>query len=55
MRLVEFADTKPYTPSADDVADFLKQLDRSWPRAAVAYVLGIRKPATNRQRKPDAL
>ena len=30
MRLIEFADTKPYILSADDAADFLKQLERIW-------------------------
>ena len=54
MRLIEFADTKPYSMSADDAADFLKHLEQFWPHEDVAYMLGV-KPARNKQSKPDVL
>jgi hypothetical protein len=31
MRFHEFADPEPYFLSADDAADFLKQLEQIWP------------------------
>jgi hypothetical protein len=56
MRLNEFADPKPYTLSADDATDFLKQLERIWPHKDVAFVLGIkRQPPNKRTKLSDAL
>ena len=55
MRLIEFADVKPYVLSAGGAAYFLKQLERVWPHEDVEYVLGVNKPAPNKQKKPEVL
>jgi hypothetical protein len=51
MRFHEFADPKPYTLSADDAADFIKQLERIWPQEDVAFVIGIKRQPSNKQRE----
>jgi hypothetical protein len=51
MRYHEFADPKPYTLSADDATDFLKQLEQFWPYKNVAFVLGIKRQPPNKQRE----
>jgi hypothetical protein len=43
MRLDQFTDPKPYTLSADDAADFLRQLETLWPNDDIAFVLAIKK------------
>ena len=48
MRLIEFADPKPYILSADDAADFLKQLERIWPHEAVAFGTRNQEAAASR-------
>jgi len=55
MRLNQFTDPKPYTLSADDAADFLRQLETLWPNDDLAFVLAVKKLAPNKQRKPDLL
>ena len=56
MRLNEFADVKPYTLSADDAADFLKQPERIWPHEDVAFVIGVKKqPQTKGQKALEAI
>ena len=56
MRLIEFADPKPYVLSADGAADFLKQLERIWPHEAIAFVLGTkRQPPVERSKLFDTL
>lgn len=51
MRFHEFADPKPYTLSADDAANLLKQLERIWPHDDVAFVLGIKRQPPNMQKE----
>ena len=51
MRFREFTDPKPYTLSADDAADFLKQHKRILPQGDVAFVLGIKRQPSNKQRE----
>jgi hypothetical protein len=56
MRLNEFTDPKPYILSADDAADFLKQLERIWPHEAIAFVLGTKgQPPVERSKLFAAL
>jgi hypothetical protein len=43
MRLDQFTDPKPYRLSADDAADFLRQLETLWPNDDIAFVLVIIK------------
>ena len=43
MHLNQFTDPKPYTLSADDAADFLRQLKTLWPNDDIAFVLAIKK------------
>ena len=40
MRLIEFADPSLYTLSTENAANFLKQLERIWPRDAFHQRLG---------------
>jgi hypothetical protein len=56
MRFREFTDPKPYNLSAADAADFFIQLERIWPDAAVAFVLGTkRQPPVERSKLFDTL
>ena len=47
MRLIEFADTKPYTLPDVDTADFLKQLETTWSYEDVAFVRRVKKPVSD--------
>jgi hypothetical protein len=43
MHLNQFTDPRPYTLSAADAADFLRQLETLWPNDDIAFVLAIKK------------
>ena len=58
MRFREFANPKPYSLSADDAADFLKQLERIWPDRSVnnsAPFVPIKRPPNKQRQLSDAL
>jgi len=43
MRLIEFADPKPYTVSVDDARDFLNHPETIWPMNDVAFIPGTKR------------
>jgi hypothetical protein len=51
MHLKDIAAPNRYTFSADDVADFLQQLDGIWPHSHVALALRCKKQSQPNSRK----
>jgi hypothetical protein len=55
MRLNDFADPSDYIPTIANVEDLVRQLGKSWPHDDLELVLGVTKPATEREEVNDGL